>query len=201
MHWRVFVEMSTINPETTRKIAAVARDRGAMVVDAPVSGSVGPAREGKLLVLVGGEEADVERGRPVLSLFARRIVHVGPSGSGISMKVALQLPIYVYWQALGESLSIGARSGLTVSEMLALIADSPAALAMLKDKIPVILQQNKTVAFALSAAAKDLSVIDGLPKRSECMRQLLRRRLRASALQPKPVGVSGTSRSLFDFCR
>jgi 3-hydroxyisobutyrate dehydrogenase len=129
-----------------------------------VSGTVGPAREGKLLVLAGGSDGDIERVRPVLSLFARRIAHVGPIGSGISMKIALQLPIYAYWQSLAECLSIGARSGLAVSEMLSVIADSPAALAMLKDKIPVILQQDKTVAFAISAAAKDLAVIDETAK-------------------------------------
>lgn len=161
---RIFVDMSTIRPETIRKIAAAASERGASLVDAPVSGSVGPAREGKLLVLAGGSAADVERVRPVLSLFSRRIAHMGPTGSGTSMKLAVQLPIYVYWQALGEALSIGARSGLDMGEMLALLADSSAALAMLKAKVPVILQDDAAVAFALSAARKDLTVIAATAK-------------------------------------
>ena len=156
---RLFVEMSTIRPDTIHRVGKAARDRGASLVDAPVSGSVGPAREGKLLVLAGGSAADVERIRPVLSLFSRRIVHMGPAGSGTAMKLALQLPIYVYWQALAEALSIGVRSGLDMGEMLALIADSPAALAMLGSKIPVILQEDDAVAFALSAARKDLTAI------------------------------------------
>lgn len=158
---RVFVEMSTIKPSTIRSIARTAATRHASVVDAPVSGTVGPAREGKLLVLAGGLPEDLARVTPVLSLFARRIVHLGSTGSGTSMKLAMQLPLYVYWQALGEALSIGKASGLELSEMLALIVDSPAAVAMLKSKIPVLLGQDPEVAFALSAAQKDLALIVG----------------------------------------
>ena len=132
---RVFVEMSTIAPATTRKIASAVHDHSASLVDAAVSGTVAPARDGKLLVLAGGSAHDVERVQPVLSLFARRIAHLGPTGSGISMKLAMQLPIYAYWQSLAEALGIGVRSGLDVGEMLELIADGPAALSMLKAKI------------------------------------------------------------------
>ena len=156
---RIFVEMSTIKPGTVREIARVARARGASLVDAPVSGTVGPAREGKLLVLAGGEAADVARVAPVLSLFSRKIIHMGPIGSGASMKLALQLPLYVYWQALGEALSIGRASGLALADMLAAIADSPAAIGMLSAKIPVLLDQDNEAAFALSAALKDLTLI------------------------------------------
>lgn len=156
---RVFVEMSTIGPDTVRKVAAMSAKRGAAIIDAPVSGSVGPAREGKLLCLVGGAAADLDRVRPVLSLFSRRIEHLGPIGSGMSMKIALQLPIYVYWLALAEALSIGQRSGLDPRIMLDLIADSPAALAALRPKIPAILREDNSVAFALAAAHKDLTLI------------------------------------------
>jgi 3-hydroxyisobutyrate dehydrogenase-like beta-hydroxyacid dehydrogenase len=156
---RVFVEMSTIAPATTRRIASAVHDHSASLVDAAVSGTVAPARDGKLLVLAGGSAHDVERVQPVLSLFARRIAHLGPTGSGISMKLAMQLPIYAYWQSLAEALGIGVRSGLDVGEMLELIADGPAALSMLKAKIPVILNQDGAAAFALSGAAKDLTII------------------------------------------
>jgi 3-hydroxyisobutyrate dehydrogenase-like beta-hydroxyacid dehydrogenase len=156
---RAFVEMSTIKPETVRAIARAARARGASLVDAPVSGTVGPARDGKLLVLAGGEVADVARISPVLSLFSRKIVHMGPTGSGASMKLALQLPLYVYWQALGEALSIGRASGLGLSDMVSLIAESPAAIGMLDAKMPVLLDQDGQTAFALSAALKDLRLI------------------------------------------
>lgn len=157
---RIFVEMSTIKPNTVHEIARVAKERGASVVDAPVSGTVGPAHDGKLLVLAGGAAADVARVTPVLSLFARRIAYLGPTGSGSSMKLALQLPLYAYWYALGEALGLGRRSGLKPAEMLDVIRDSPAAIGMLATKIPVLLESDTEVAFALSTALKDLDLIE-----------------------------------------
>ncbi len=75
------------------------------------------------------------------------------------MKLALQLPLYVYWQAIGEALSLGASEGLDLPEMLSVIADSPAAIGMLEAKIPMLLGKDNEVAFALSAALKDLTLI------------------------------------------
>lgn len=164
---RIFVEMSTIKPDTIHEIARVAKEQGASVVDAPVSGTVGPARDGKLLVLAGGSAADVARVSPVLSLFARSIVHLGPTGSGSTMKLALQLPLYAYWQALGEAISLGRSAGLKPADMLSVIGDSPAAIAMLPAKIPVLLGTDTEVAFALSAALKDLTLIEETGRRCE----------------------------------
>lgn len=156
---RLFVEMSTIKYETIQSLSVAVIRKQAALIDAPVSGSVGPARDGKLLVLAGGAASDVERASSVLKLFSRRIAHLGPLGSGIGLKLGIQELIYVYWQALGEALAIGASAGLETSTMLEVIADSPAALAPLKSKIPVITGSDKDVAFALEAAAKDLRVI------------------------------------------
>lgn len=156
---RLFIEMSTIQIETVRKLAATVVEKNASFVDCPVSGSVGPAREGKLLVLAGGDKADIERATPALKLFSRRIAHLGAVGSGIALKLGIQELIYVYWQALGEALSIGTQAGLDLATMLDVIADSPAALSPLKSKFASILGTDPSVAFALAAAAKDLDVI------------------------------------------
>lgn len=156
---RIFVEMSTIKLNTVQNLANTVSMRQAVLIDAPVSGSVGPARDGKLLVLVGGPVAALERASPVIKLFSRRIAHMGPIGSGMAMKLGIQSLIYVYWQALGEALAIGAKSGLAIQPMLDVIADSPAALSALKSKISAITGSDQEVSFALSAAAKDLDVI------------------------------------------
>lgn len=153
---KLFVEMSTVRTATIHNLAAAVASRGAALVDAPVSGTVGPAREGRLLALVGGAEADVARARPVLETFCRRIAHLGPSGSGTTMKLALNLPMAVYWQALAEALALGQQFGLELATMLELIADSPAALAALGMKIPVILGQQDEVAFDVAGVRKDL---------------------------------------------
>lgn len=156
---RIFVEMSTIRLDTVQKLANAVSLQKAVLIDAPVSGSVGPARDGKLLVLVGGSAAALERASPAIKLFSRRIVHMGPVGSGMAMKLGIQSLIYIYWQALGEVLAIGAKSGLPTQTMLEIISDSPAALSALKSKIPAIIGSDQEISFALSAAAKDLDVI------------------------------------------
>lgn len=152
----LFIEMSTIRPDTIRRLAVLVRERGAALLDAPVSGTVGPAREGTLLALVGGDAADLERARPVLEVFARRIAHLGPTGSGTTMKLVLNMPMAVYWQALAEALAMGVQSGLALPQMLELIADSPAGIGALRAKIPAILDAGDEVWFDVTGVRKDL---------------------------------------------
>ncbi|MCG8348285.1 MAG: NAD(P)-dependent oxidoreductase [Chloroflexales bacterium] len=153
---RLFVEMSTIRPDTIKRIAALAVEREAALLDVPVSGTIGPAREGKLMALVGGTSEDLERARPALDVLCRRIAHVGPNGSGAMMKLVLNMPMAIYWQGLAEALAMGVQSGLDLGQMLDLIADSPAGLAALRMKIPAILGQTDEVAFDITGVRKDL---------------------------------------------
>lgn len=152
----LFVEMSTVRSTTVERLAMAAAQAGAGFVDAPVSGSVAPARAGQLLALVGGSVADVERVRPVLETFARRVVHLGPAGSGTTMKLVLNMPMAVYWQGLAEALAMGSQAGLDLAMMLELIADSGAAIGALKPKIPQMLGQAGEVGFAITGVRKDL---------------------------------------------
>ncbi|SDT22955.1 NAD(P)-dependent oxidoreductase [Bradyrhizobium canariense] len=156
---KLFIDMSTVLPETARAIGQAAKVALASFVSAPVCGSVGPAKEGKLLVLAGGSPEDYERAKPVLSLFSRKVEHVGAVGSGSAMKLAVQLPISVYWQSLAEALSLGRESGLDLGQMLRLIADSPAALPALPSKIKTILLEDNDVSFDIQSAQKDASLM------------------------------------------
>src|SRR5205823_2034492 len=79
---KLFIDLTTLLPETVIGLAERVKAKGAGFVDAPVGGTVGPAREGRLLALVGGSEADVARARSVLEKLTRRIAHMGPSGAG-----------------------------------------------------------------------------------------------------------------------
>jgi 3-hydroxyisobutyrate dehydrogenase len=103
---KLFIEMSTVLPETQMALAGKVRAKGAAFVECPVSGSVGPARQGQLIGVAGGEQADVERARPVLADLCRRLEHVGDVGAGSTMKLAINLPLMVYWQAFGEALAM-----------------------------------------------------------------------------------------------
>ena len=103
---KLVIDMSTVRPDTMTSIGASVAQQGAAFVESPVGGSTGPAKEGKLFGLVGGAKADVARAMPLLEQLCRRIEHVGEVGSGSMMKLAVNLPLLVYWQALGEAMTI-----------------------------------------------------------------------------------------------
>jgi 3-hydroxyisobutyrate dehydrogenase-like beta-hydroxyacid dehydrogenase len=130
--------------------------RGARLLDAPVSGTVEPARRGELMAMVGGAEEDLERARPVLAAFCRRIIHMGPSGAGTTMKLVLNMPMAVFWAAIAESLAIGRQHGLPLDRMLDVVLDSPVALPALRAKAPLLLGAAHDVAFDVTGVRKDL---------------------------------------------
>lgn len=152
---KLFIEMSTLRPETARSLAERCEQQQAAFIDAPVSGTVAPAKEGKLMALVGGSDADVERARPVLEVLTRRIVHAGPVGQGDMLKLVLNLPLAVYWQSLAEATALGAAGGLELATMLDAMADSGAAIKVLPLKVPLIIEGSDYVAFDIATMEKD----------------------------------------------
>ena len=131
---KLFVEMSTVRPETERALAERVRAKGAALIDCPVGGTTGPARDGKLLAFVGGDAADLARVQPVLELLCRRIEHVGPVGSGASLKLAINLPLLVYWQAVGEALALCQPLGLEPARLVSIFADTSGGPNVLKTR-------------------------------------------------------------------
>src|SRR5262249_25578484 len=109
---KLFIDMSTVLPATEIALAGAVRAKGAAFVECPVGGSTGPARQGKLIGLIGAEQADAARARPILEQLCRRLEHAGPVGSGSVLKFTINLPLMVYWQALGEALAIGRRAAI-----------------------------------------------------------------------------------------
>jgi 3-hydroxyisobutyrate dehydrogenase len=158
---RLFIEMSTVRPATEQALAAKVREKGAALIDCPVGGTVGPARDGKLFGFVGGEAGDVARAKPVLDQLCRRVEHVGPVGAGASMKLAINLPLLVYWQALGEALALCQPLGLDPARLMDIFADTPGglnALRVLGGKFAVALTGKDTgpVTFDIDSVRKDL---------------------------------------------
>ena len=94
---KLLIEMSTVAPKIETDLAAQVRAKGAAFVECPVGGSTGPARQGKLLGLMGGELVDCERARPVLNDLCRKVEHCGAIGAGSAMKLAINLPLMVAW--------------------------------------------------------------------------------------------------------
>ena len=135
---RLFVEMSTVRPEVPKKISSRVKGKGAAFIECPVGGTIGPAKEGKLFGFVGGDAADVARARPVLEQMCRRVEHVGPVGAGARMKLAINLPLLVYWQALGEALSLVRDLNLDPNRLMDILADTSGAAAMMKNRAPTV---------------------------------------------------------------
>jgi 3-hydroxyisobutyrate dehydrogenase len=158
---KLFIEMSTVRPQTEVELAAKVRQKGAALVDCPVGGTIGPARQGKLIGVMGGEAADAARARPVLEQLCRRLEHVGPVGAGATMKLAINLPLMIYWQALGEALAMCRDLGLDPARVLDLLADTSGGANVLKVRGPAISAMLKgddpgPTTFDIDSGRKDL---------------------------------------------
>ena len=158
---KLFIEMSTVRPETERELAARIREKGAAMIECPVGGTVGPAKDGKLFGFVGGEVSDVARARPLLEQMCRRIEHVGPVGAGASMKLAINLPLLVFWQAFGEALALCRSLGLEPAKIVDIFADTSGGPNVLKNRGPALIAalQGKdvgTITVDIDAMRKDL---------------------------------------------
>ena len=158
---KLFIEMSTLTPEAQAALAEKVRAKGAAFVECPVSGSLIPARAGKLLGLMGAEPADAARARPLLEQMCRRVMHAGPVGSGALLKLAVNLPLMVYWQALGEQLSMCKTLTIDPAELLDFLAETSGAATVLKQRMPGIVAKLKKVpssqrTFTLEGGIKDV---------------------------------------------
>ncbi len=135
---KLFVEMSTVRPQDQAALAEKVRASGAAYVECAVGGTTGPARQGKLVGLAGGEVADFERAKPVLEQLCRRLDLIGPVGTGASMKLAINLPLAVYYQVLGESYALCRHLGLDEEWLIELMADTSGGPNILRARGPVI---------------------------------------------------------------
>jgi 3-hydroxyisobutyrate dehydrogenase len=158
---RLFIDMSTVSPETHSPIAAAMRSRNAGFIECPVSGSIAAAQSGALVGFAGGDGAEFARARPLLAQLCRRVEHVGPLGAGARMKLAANLLLVVFWQALGESLLL---ADLPKDSALAidLLADSNIGATILRARGPQILAAMNGAAggapaFDVDTMRKDLS--------------------------------------------
>src|SRR5258706_576606 len=137
---KLFMEMSTVEPRTEVELAARVRAKGAAFVECPVGGSTGPARQGKLIGLMGAEPADAARARPLLDQLCRRVEHCGPVGAGSVMKLTINLPLLVYWQALGEALALCRPLGIDPARLIDLFSDSSGGPNVLRSRGPALVR-------------------------------------------------------------
>jgi 3-hydroxyisobutyrate dehydrogenase len=153
---KLFIEMSTLQPMTHRELAPIVKAAGARLVDSPVMGSIPTVREGKLLALVGGEAADVERARTVLDHLTRRIAHIGGNGAGCAMKLAVNLGMAVYLQSLTEALALGRSEGLAFEQMLDIFGEAPTTSPWFKGKLAVLKGEPGDITLDIRPMRKDV---------------------------------------------
>ena len=159
---KLVIDMSTVRPDTMISVGSAVTQLGAAFVECPVGGSKAPAREGKLFGLIGGSKADVDRAMPLLEQLCRRIEHVGPLGAGATLKLAVNLPLLVYWQALGEALAICKPLNLPPDRLIDILSDTAGAPAAMKGRGAIIARvlggaPLGETAFGITAAKKDLA--------------------------------------------
>jgi 3-hydroxyisobutyrate dehydrogenase len=161
---KLFIEMSTVRARVQQEIASEVRARGAAFVECPVGGTVGPAREGKLMAFVGGEAADIERALPLLEQLCRRVEHVGEIGAGAAVKLAANLPMHVYWAALREAVTLCAPLQLSAERMIDMFADTSGAPASLRARAASVVaivngKESARVDFDIDSIRKDLALM------------------------------------------
>ncbi len=152
------VDMSTIAPDATRGYAARVAERGAAWLDAPVSGGSEGAQKGTLSIMVGGEAADLERARPVLSAMGTTITHVGPVGAGQLAKAMNQVVIAGTYAAVAEGIVLGLKAGIDVEAALTALAGGAAGSWGLVHRGPNVVRNEYPLGFRVRLHRKDLGI-------------------------------------------
>jgi len=158
----ILVETSTISPELSRALAKEVAARGACYLDAPVSGGARSAHDGTLVAMVGGAGDALARARPVIACFAKEIVHLGPVGTGNTMKLVIQAIFLSQMAGFLEAVSMGERSGIPLDTLLKVVAASSAHHPAVGTRYDKLRSGNLDPMFEVAAAAKDLSLAEGM---------------------------------------
>jgi 3-hydroxyisobutyrate dehydrogenase-like beta-hydroxyacid dehydrogenase len=155
----LWVNASTVDPAFAREMAALAGAQGARYLDAPVTGSKGPAAKGELIFFVGGVADDVARAGPLLDIMGRRTVHAGPVGAGSAVKLCNNLLALAGVLAFAEAIAAGESMGVDIDVLLEALTTSPVAAPLLAVKAHKLRDRDWSPEFPLHLAHKDLNLL------------------------------------------
>jgi 3-hydroxyisobutyrate dehydrogenase-like beta-hydroxyacid dehydrogenase len=150
------IDMSTVNPHYSRRVAAKAREKGADMIDAPVSGSVITLQEGKLSVMVGGRRETFEHLKPILDDIGPKVTYVGDNGLALSMKIATNLSLAVQMMAFSEGVLLAEKSGIARNVAVDVLTNSAVASPMIKYRGPFVLSMPAEAWFDVNMMQKDM---------------------------------------------
>lgn len=160
---KIWVDLSTVSPRVSRDLAARVRARGAVLLDAPVSGSVPQVRSGTLTIMVGGDEEAYARAEPVLRELGTP-TRVGKNGQGLVLKLAINISLAVQMLAFSEGLLLAERDGLDVKRAAEVMAASAIGSPMLKGRVPLILDLPEEAWFDVRLMHKDIRLALGVAR-------------------------------------
>jgi 3-hydroxyisobutyrate dehydrogenase-like beta-hydroxyacid dehydrogenase len=155
---KVYIDMSTASPSNTRVLAEQVAERGAQMLDAPVSGSVITLEQGKLTVMVGGDGEAFERVKPILEAIGPRVFHLGGNGSAVTMKIAINLSLAVQMLAFSEGVLLAEKSGISRERAVEVMLASVIASPMVVYRGPFVLEQPDEAWFDCTMMQKDLNL-------------------------------------------
>jgi 3-hydroxyisobutyrate dehydrogenase-like beta-hydroxyacid dehydrogenase len=150
------IDMSTVSPEVSRALATKVREKGADMIDAPVSGSVITLQQGKLSVMVGGRKETFERLKSLLLDIGPKVTHVGDNGVALSMKIAVNLQLAVQMMAFCEGVLLAEKSGIPREVAVEVMVHSAIASPMFQYRGPFVLQQPPEAWFDVNMMQKDM---------------------------------------------
>jgi len=153
---KIFIDMSTVSPTVSRALAAKVREKGADMVDSPVSGSVITLQEGKLSVMVGGRRATFDKIKPLLLDIGPKVTHVGDNGLALAMKIAVNLSLAVQMLAFSEGVLLAEKSGIARETAVDVLTHSAVASPMIQYRGPFVLQQPEEAWFDVNMMQKDM---------------------------------------------
>jgi len=155
---KLLIEMSTVSPAVSRAIATQVRQKGADMIDAPVSGSVITLQQGKLSVMVGGRRETFERVKPLLEDIGPKVTHVGDNGLALSMKIATNLSLAAQMLAFSEGVLLAEKSGIARETAVEVLTHSAIASPMVQYRGPFVLRLPDEAWFDVNMMQKDLNL-------------------------------------------
>jgi 2-hydroxy-3-oxopropionate reductase len=154
----LLVDMSTISPVVTEELAAKVREKGASMLDAPVSGGDVGAVDGALSIMVGGSKEDFERARPLFDVMGKVATHVGPIGAGQVVKACNQIVVALTIEAVSEALVLGSKGGVAPEKILDVLGGGLAGNKVMEVKREKMLEHSFDPGFRIELHHKDLGI-------------------------------------------
>jgi 3-hydroxyisobutyrate dehydrogenase-like beta-hydroxyacid dehydrogenase len=155
---KIYVDMSTASPANTRALADRVAGAGAQMLDAPVSGTSITVEQGKVSIMVGGDEDAFERARPVLEAIGPKVFHLGPNGTAVTLKIAINLSLAVQMLAFSEGVLIAEKTGIPRERIVEVMLASVIASPMVAYRGPLVLGHPDEVWFDCHMMQKDLNL-------------------------------------------